>query len=146
MHTLINNIILLILINCCIACSNESSNKDKASTDFNISAQSQQHEFTVQFTAKNQAKLPVGEFHQWVVTLKDKAGKPIYPAKFAISGGMPAHGHGLPTTLRVTQYLGNGQYLMEGVKFSMDGHWVIQLNIVTQSTKDIAKIEFDVHY
>ena len=39
---------------------------------------------------------------------------------------MPEHGHGFPTVPEVTEYLGDGKYLVEGLKFSMPGWWVGQ--------------------
>ncbi len=38
-------------------------------------------------------------------------------------------GHGLPTQPRVTQELGEGRYLVEGMKFSMTGWWEIKLKL-----------------
>lgn len=42
---------------------------------------------------------------------------------------MPEHGHGLPTAPAVTQRLGDGSYLIEGMKFNMRGWWEINLCI-----------------
>ena len=39
------------------------------------------------------------------------------------------HDHGLPTAPRVTETLGEGDYLLEGMKFQMPGHWVVTLAI-----------------
>ena len=50
-------------------------------------------------------------------------------ARIAVDGGMPQHGHGLPTRPRVTRELGDGSYLLEGMKFSMTGWWEIKLAI-----------------
>ena len=36
--------------------------------------------------------------------------------KIYVHGGMPKHQHGFPTNPRAKQYLGNGLYLVEGVK------------------------------
>jgi hypothetical protein len=42
---------------------------------------------------------------------------------------MPQHGHGFPTHPKVTKELGDGRYLLEGMKFSMSGWWEIKLKI-----------------
>ena len=44
-------------------------------------------------------------------------------------GGMPMHKHGLPTAPRMTKGLGQGSYLIEGMKFSMAGWWEIIIEV-----------------
>ena len=39
------------------------------------------------------------------------------------------HGHGLPTQPQVTQTLGNGRYLLEGMKFNMPGWWTLTVKV-----------------
>nr|WP_165614770.1 FixH family protein [Sinorhizobium alkalisoli] len=67
--------------------------------------------------------------HAWTVTLTDANGKSINRATIGIDGGMPQHGHGLPTAPAVTKSLGGGRYLIEGMKFNMPGWWEIDLAI-----------------
>ncbi len=71
----------------------------------------------------------VGPMHSWTVTVQGADGTPLEEARIAVDGGMPQHGHGLPTSPAVTEALGDGQYLMEGVKFNMSGWWEIDLAI-----------------
>lgn len=71
----------------------------------------------------------INAMHSWVVELRSPDGKPIEGAKLAVDGGMPAHGHGLPTAPKVTKSLGDGKYLVEGVRFNMAGAWELKLNI-----------------
>lgn len=42
---------------------------------------------------------------------------------------MPQHGHGLPTAPAVIEALGDGRFLIEGMKFNMPGWWVLDLVI-----------------
>lgn len=56
-------------------------------------------------------------------------GKPVENASITLNGGMPQHGHGLPTEPVVSQYLGNGDYLVEGMKFQMTGWWVVNFYV-----------------
>ena len=70
----------------------------------------------------------VGTMHSWTVTLQAPDGAPVQDAHFKV-GGMPQHGHGLPTSPAVTQKLGGGRYLIEGMKFNMTGWWEIDLAI-----------------
>jgi YtkA-like len=63
------------------------------------------------------------------VAVRDEAGHSIDDAAIAIDGGMPEHGHGLPTRPRVTRSLGDGLYEIEGVRFNMGGWWEVRLAI-----------------
>jgi len=76
------------------------------------------------------------KMHSWVVQVKNPDGKPVAGAKIDISGGMPMHGHGLPTAPRVTKNLGDGKYLVEGVRFNMSGWWQMKIAIESGSQKD----------
>ena len=76
-----------------------------------------------------QEPVTVGPMHAWTVTLADGDGAPVDGARITVGGGMPQHGHGLPTKPAVTQSLGEGRYLLEGVKFNMPGWWELDLGI-----------------
>src|SRR5688572_18083791 len=52
------------------------------------------------------------------VRIMDASGQPVDGATITIDGGMPQHGHGLPTRPRVTRHLGAGVYQIEGVRFN----------------------------
>ena len=71
------------------------------------------------------------------VTITDAAGVPVDDATIEIDGGMPQHGHGLPTRPRVTRALGNGLYEIEGVRFNMGGWWEFKLVINAASGSDV---------
>ncbi len=79
--------------------------------------------------------------HSWMVKLKDPAGSPVTGATLAVDGGMPQHGHGLPTKPRVTREIESGTYLVEGMKFSMPGWWDIKFDI--QSAQGHDKVTFN---
>ena len=67
--------------------------------------------------------------HAWTSLSTTADGRPVEAASIAIDGGMPQHGHGLPTAPAVTQALGDGRFLIEGMKFNMPGWWEIDLSI-----------------
>ena len=79
-----------------------------------------------------------GKLQSLVLTLRTPDGKPVEGATVAISGGMPAHGHGLPTSAEVTAYLGDGRYRVEGVKFSMTGLWELRFAVSAPAGNDEA--------
>ena len=67
--------------------------------------------------------------HRWRLLVSDLAGQPVAGAAITVAGHMPGHVHGLPTQPRVTRELAPGVYLVEGLKFQMDGWWVMQFDI-----------------
>lgn len=71
----------------------------------------------------------INQLHSWQVRVASSAGAPVAHARITVDGGMPQHGHGLPTRPQVTQELPSGTYLIEGMKFSMTGWWEIKLAI-----------------
>jgi hypothetical protein len=70
------------------------------------------------------------------VRISDAQGRPVENAVIAVDGGMPEHGHGLPTQPRVTRSLGAGLYEIEGVRFSMGGWWELKLAIDSPAGAD----------
>ncbi len=79
--------------------------------------------------APNAEPLQVGNLHSWTIELRTTGGEPVQAARFTVDGGMPQHGHGYPTQPRVTRELGQGKYLLEGMKFSMPGWWTLQVRV-----------------
>lgn len=80
----------------------------------------------------------IGQIHRWTVKVASPEGTPVRQARITIDGGMPQHGHGLPTRPRVTQELAPGTYLLEGMKFSMTGWWDLRLDIEADGARDKA--------
>ena len=92
-----------------------------------------------QFTATLQPDQPLRPRRMQTVrvAITDAVGAPVDDATIQIDGGMPQHGHGLPTRPRVTRALGNGLYVIEGVRFNMGGWWEFKLAINAPSGSDI---------
>ena len=87
--------------------------------------------------------LSINQIHSWVIQLQNTEGAPVEGVELSISGGMPAHDHGLPTAPRVTSNLGAGTYLVEGMKFHMGGAWEIVVQIKADSGTDT--IRWEIH-
>ena len=77
-----------------------------------------------------------GPLHGWIVTVTTPAGAPVEDATIAVDGGMPQHGHGLPTAPAMTGALGKGRYRIEGVRFNMSGWWELKLAIAADGASD----------
>lgn len=76
------------------------------------------------------------DLHSWVATVRTPDGAPVEDARVRIDGGMPQHGHGLPTAPQASEHLGDGRYLIEGVRFNMGGWWEFRLDIASAAGTD----------
>lgn len=80
--------------------------------------------------------IPQGRLHTWTLHLETADGAPVDSADVAVDGGMPQHGHGLPTRPRITRALGNGDHLVEGMKFNMGGWWEVKFPVRAEAGAD----------
>jgi hypothetical protein len=80
--------------------------------------------------------IPQKKLQQWTLHLENSSGMPVNAARITIDGGMPQHGHGLPTKPLVTRQLGDGNYLVEGMKFNMGGWWVVKFRVIAPAGTD----------
>jgi len=85
--------------------------------------------------------IEINRLHRWTLHVDGADGEPVLGAVITIDGGMPMHDHGLPTAPRVTEELGGGSYLLEGVRFQMPGHWVVNLDITAADVQDSVTFE-----
>ena len=91
---------------------------------------------TYSVTIEETAPYRKGKLLSTVIMVKDADGQPVDGAEIAIDGGMPQHGHGLPTKPRVAKQLGGGRYLIDGLKFNMGGWWELKFAIASGSMAD----------
>ena len=68
--------------------------------------------------------------------LETVGGAPVDLCDVTVDGGMPQHGHGLPTKPKVTRQLGNGDHVVEGMKFNMGGWWVVKFRVSSAAGND----------
>lgn len=83
--------------------------------------------------------IPINKLHTWTLHVETPEGQPVENAQIGIDGDMPQHGHGLPTRPEVTEYQGNGNYLVEGVKFQMGGWWVMDFTVSAGGKTDTVR-------
>jgi hypothetical protein len=81
--------------------------------------------------------IKVGRLHSWNIQVVTADGTPVDSASITVDGGMPQHGHGLPTKPIVTQHLGAGKHLVEGMKFNMGGWWVVKFAVAGAQGSDV---------
>jgi hypothetical protein len=106
-----------------------------AERDYSTTRLSEKGMYKVSFQAAADS-IPVNKVHSWRLHVEDSAGHPVPDASITVDGGMPEHGHGLPTKPQVTQNLGNGDYVAEGMKFQMRGWWVVRFAVTSGDTTD----------
>src|SRR5690348_8393731 len=91
-------------------------------TGLNLSTNRQTNHYRYQVSLHAPAEpIVINKLHAWEIQLRTASGAAVTGAHIGIDGGMPQHGHGFPTQPRVTRELGDGRYLVEGMKFSMPG-------------------------
>ena len=103
--------------------------------DYSTTRSSDKGLFNVSYSASTGA-VPVNQIHEWTLHVETMDGQVIEDATIAVDGDMPQHGHGLPTRPQVTEYLGNGDYLVEGMKFQMGGWWLMDFTISANGQTD----------
>ena len=81
--------------------------------------------------------VPVGKMHAWLVEVTDSEGQ-LVEAEIALDGGMPQHGHGLPTVPQVTGKDHHGRHIVGGMRFNMPGWWVLNVDIDGSAGGDTA--------
>ena len=138
-------ILLVLMLTACDAFEN-SAEKTAPKSVFELSSVSKNQHLVVTVSTEESTLPPIGKFHNWLVTITDTQSRPVYPVIISIIGGMPSHGHGLPSQPQITEYLGKGLYRLEGVKFNMSGTWTIKFRIATQKLQDTVEFDFDVSH
>lgn len=121
----------------------EGTGMPMSGEDLSTTRMSQKGDFRVSYTSDPEA-IPLNRIHSWVLTVQKPDGTPVTGAKISIAGDMPAHGHGLPTEPEVTEEMGGGRYLVEGMKFHMQGFWVVTFTIEGGGKSDSATFNVNV--
>ena len=99
-----------------------------ADLDLATTRLSNQGVYQVSYTPRR-GPIVINQIHTWTIHVARPDDQPVTDAAITVDGDMPQHGHGLPTRPQVTKHLGNGDYLVEGMKFQMGGWWVVDFTI-----------------
>lgn len=70
-------------------------------------------------------ELPINQIHSWHLMITDGNGIAADCSPQQVSGGMPAHRHGLPTQPQWHRDTEAGRYRVDGLKFQMPGLWQV---------------------
>ncbi len=88
--------------------------------------------------------IPLREFHEWTVHVESPEGAAAMLDVVQVDGGMPEHGHPFSSQPVVTRYLGQGDYLIEGVTFNMSGRWQLAFRVSGASGPDSITFDLDI--
>lgn len=103
---------------------------------------SESGKFRVELVPLNNT-IPLLELHDWTARVYDLQSKRyVFPDHISLSGGMKAHGHGLPTTPRLAGRKGDS-YLVSGVRFNMRGKWHLLIKFIHLGQLDSALFELE---
>lgn len=129
-----SGIFSLIVVTALLFATSDGVAQETASSD------SDNGKFVVSYTTELRP-LSINKIHDWIIHVESANGNPIDGATITLVGGMPVHDHGLPTLPLATQNLGEGNYLVEGMKFHMNGWWQVTISIVSGDDSD--SVTFD---
>ena len=104
--------------------------KPPADLDYSRTRTSETGRYRATITPEGDS-IPKGKLQRWTLHLETPSGTAVDSARVTVDGGMPQHGHGLPTKPRVTRALGHGDHLVEGMKFNMGGWWVVKFRVAS---------------
>lgn len=108
-----------------------------ADLDYSLSHLSDSGTYQVSLTP-DLDPVPVGQMHAWTASVSTPDGDSLQDVEISFDGGMPQHGHGLPTQPQVTGRTRDGAFVIEGVKFNMPGWWEIKLHVEGPDGSDTA--------
>jgi hypothetical protein len=89
--------------------------------------------------APNRPPIAFNQIHSWILHVATPDGQPVTDATITVDGGMPQHGHGLPSQPQVTKHLGGGDYQVEGMNFQMGGWWAVDFTINANGQHDTVR-------
>ncbi|WP_051333437.1 FixH family protein [Aliagarivorans marinus] len=89
------------------------------------------------------ASPPLNQIHSWYISAFSSEGRPLTGLTLSISGGMRAHGHGLPTAPKVSAETSPGIYQVDGFKFQMWGEWQVLSELTDQHGNTVGSHEFE---
>lgn len=109
--------------------------KRPAETEFGLGPRTSANKLYVA-TIETSAPLKPRKMQSVLINVTDADGRIVDGARLTIDGGMPQHGHGLPTRPRMIGATKPGTYEIDGVRFNMGGWWEFKVTIATERGED----------
>lgn len=133
----------VVILAACSAVSLNNIDERNAKVDYAQMIETTEKKYVVSFEPLL-PPLALNRIHSWRIKLSTIAGTKVDNAIIFVGGGMPDHGHGFPTRPSVSKDMAAGEYLLEGMKFSMHGRWEIKLGIQAGEIYDVATFNVQV--
>jgi hypothetical protein len=133
--------VLVLMVIAAVAYTMMRMNSVPADLDTSTEILSDQGLYRVSYQSQP-GSISINQIHTWILHVETADGQPVENAQIRVDGDMPRHGHGLPTVPQVTDYLGNGDYLVEGMKFHMPGWWIAEFDISAVGQSDHVTFNF----
>lgn len=149
---MLGRVVLRTMISLLLALAGGSCGSDSESQplpsrteDNKLAASALSHSGRYRITVRPTQMPPsLAALHQWTVRIEPANNTVAKPTRILFDASMPSHGHGLVTTPQVTRNLGDGEFLVEGVKFHMAGDWEIRVTVIDAQSQDQALIQVTV--
>lgn len=126
---------VVLITGCAGSMAMHSQSNPPAELDYSTTRTSDEGRFVVSFTSALDP-IAINQMHSWTLHVETADGAPVENAMIQVSGDMPEHRHGMPTQPQVTQNLGDGDYLVEGMRFQMGGWWAVTFVIDADGVQD----------
>lgn len=126
---------LLLFAGCAGPMAMPSASDPPTELDYSTTRTSDSGRYIVSFTSALDP-IAINEMHTWTLHIEDAEGAAVDNATIQVAGDMPEHRHGMPTQPQVTENLGNGDYLVEGMRFQMGGWWTVTFAIEADGAAD----------
>ncbi len=128
-------LIAMLIGGCTMPMAMHSQGNPPAELDYSTTRTSDEGRFVASFTSALDP-IAINQMHSWTLHVETADGAPVENATIRVSGDMPEHRHGMPTQPQVTQNLGGGDYLVEGMRFQMGGWWTVTFEIDADGVQD----------
>ena len=137
-----NTLLLCSILFTLVACKAETVPEQTNAPTWQLTQTSVNGVFKLSLMCRHQPS--VGPFQDCQIELQDKQGQVVNDAKISMDGGMPSHGHGLPTAPVITSLDSQGHYRIDGLQYNMPGTWLLGFMIKTASSQDKVVFSFEI--
>jgi hypothetical protein len=105
-------VLVLAIVNL-VAIAADAMGRSRDGADASTRRLTRDGRYEVTYTPEVQP-IPTRTLHAWTIEVRTRDGHPVEGATLKIGGGMPDHGHGLPTAPVAREALGGGRYVIDG--------------------------------
>src|SRR6185436_11898622 len=81
--------------------------------------------------------IALNTWHAWLLHIERADGAALALRDLAVDGGMPAHGHGLPSAPRLERGPSANDFVVQGLRFSMAGRWELRVLIADHEGSEV---------